>query len=105
LSRSLSSFAAILKSRKEELQDCNGELRDLSENLDKYMEEWYPPTSSHSRLDIGSSQPRRAAYIIPCDKLHPISENVLKGLIESSPGKTGMEVCNYVQFVFSLLFY
>lgn len=92
LDESLVSLAAVLESRKEELRDCNGELRDLSESLDDYMDGWYSDTSSIRLADGGSRRARRQAYIVPCEKLHPIPYDILNGLIEHSAGKVGLKV-------------
>jgi hypothetical protein len=92
LDESLVSLAAALDLRKEELRDCNGELRDLSESLDGYMNDWYLGTSSIAPPDRASRYARRESYIVPCKELHPIPYDILNGLIKDSAGKVGLEV-------------
>ncbi|KAH0565199.1 hypothetical protein GP486_001415, partial [Trichoglossum hirsutum] len=91
LDESLVSLAAALSSRKEELRDCNGELRDLSKSLDDYIDDWYSDASSIGPPDHDSRSARREAYIIPCEKLHPIPYDTLNGLIKDSERKVGLE--------------
>lgn len=86
-------LATTLESRKEELRDCNGEMSDLSDSLDDYMDAWYSEMSSISLTNNDSLHARRTAYIVPCPNLHPIPYDILKGLIEHSDGKVGLEVC------------
>jgi hypothetical protein len=93
LNESLLFLARTLESRKEELRDCNGEMSDLSDSLDKYMDAWYSDMSSISLTNGDSRHARRTAYIVPCPNLHPIPYDILKGLIEHSDGKVGLEVC------------
>src|SRR6266487_850128 len=105
LDESLASLAIALESRKEELRDCNGELSDLSDTLDHYMDTWYSEISSIPFGNRGSGHARRTAYIVPCPELHPIPYHILKGLIEHSAGKVGLEglLClPQPQFFFSL---
>jgi hypothetical protein len=106
LDESLGCLARALESRKEELQDCNGELSDLSESLDNYMDAWYSDNISSIRFANGSSRhARRTAYIVHCPNLHPIPDDILKGLIEDSAGKTGLTVCiHFLQLDFSTAF-
>jgi hypothetical protein len=93
LDESLKCLAMALKSRKEELRNCNGELSDLSDSLDNYMDAWYSDISSIRLANGGSRHARRTAYIVPCPELHPIPYDILRGLIESSAGKVGLKVC------------
>ena len=82
----------MLESRKEDLQDCNGEMSDLADKLDHHMDAWYSEASSISLSDSNSRDARRNAYILDCPDLHPIPYDTLKGLIEHSDGKVGLEV-------------
>jgi hypothetical protein len=93
LDESLKCLAMALESRKEELRNCNGELSDLSDSLDNYMDAWYSDTSSIRLTNGGSRHARRTAYIVPCPEVHPIPYDILRGLIESSAGKVGLKVC------------
>ena len=93
LDESLPFLATTLESRQEELRDCNGEMGDLSDSLDNYMDAWYADVSSISLTNGDSRNARRTAYIVPCPNLHPIPYDILKGLIEHSDGKVGLEVC------------
>jgi hypothetical protein len=96
LDESLPFLAITLESRKEELRDCNGEMSDLSDSLDDYMDAWYSEMSSISLANSDSRHTRRTAYIVPCPNLHPIPYDILKGLIEHSDGKVGLEVCTHL---------
>src|SRR5947207_8278299 len=89
---SLPFLATTLESRKEELRDCNGEMSDLSDSLDNYMDAWYSDMSSIGPTNSDSRNARRTAYIVPCPNLHPIPYDILKGLIEHSDGRVGLEV-------------
>lgn len=84
----------VLGIRKENLRDCNGDLAELSESLDRYLDDWYSDKVKLStfRLD------RRSAYIIYCPELHQIPYQMLKNLIEGSSGKVGLEVRHSLQY-------
>ena len=92
LDESLVRLAEKLENRKEELRDCNGELSDLSNELDKYLDAWYLDISSLTFANGSSRHSWRTPYIVPCPSLHPIPYDTLKGLIEHSAGKVGLMV-------------
>jgi hypothetical protein len=95
LERSLNSFEVVLRTRQEELLYCNGELGNISDQLNQYMNAWYLNASEIKERDSNSSKPRTNAYIVPCPNVHPIPEDMLESLIEQSSGKIGLKVCNF----------
>ena len=104
LDQSLPLLANTLKSRKEDLWDCNGEISDLSDRLDEHIDAWYSERSSISLMNNDSRHARRSAYIVLCPNLHPIPYDILKGLIEHSDGKIGLEVHFHLPHLDSLQF-
>lgn len=93
LEESLVRLTKILEYRKEELRDCNRELSDISDSLDDCMNAWYSDISSIKFTSDDSRHARSTAFIVPCPNLHPIPYDILRGLIEHSPGKVGLTVC------------
>jgi len=103
LDDALARLAKTLEYRKEDLRDCNGDLSDISESLDNYMDAWFSDIPSVKFTNGSSHSVRGTAYIVHCPKLHPISYDVLKGLIEHSTGKVGLTVCIHSPSAFIVL--
>lgn len=105
LNESLVHLAKVLKNRKEELRDCNGELYNLSKGLEARMDAWCSEERPIEDTESTSHAAPKTIYILPCPNVHPIRYKHLEKLIEHSGGDAGLKVGSFprIQF-FSCLF-
>lgn len=62
--------------------DCNGELKDLSNKLEEYLQDWYPSAYPVGYEGKGISA-KDDFYVIGCPELHPLpAKEILDGLRE-----------------------
>ena len=78
----LKQLQLTLEERASALLDCNGELRDLSQKLEEYLQDWYPSVYPVAYECKGISI-KDDFYIIGCPELHPLpAKEMLDGLLD-----------------------
>lgn len=78
----LKQLQLSLEERASALLDCNGELKDLSNKLEEYLQDWYPSAYPVGYEGKGIST-KDDFYVIGCPELHPLpAKEILDGLRE-----------------------